>query len=174
MPEVVKLKRAAFFDRDGVLNVDTGYVWRAADFVWRPTAIETIKRLNAKGVLVFVVTNQSGVARGLYGTDDVRRLHAHMQAELAEAGAHIDDFRYCPHHPQGVVAAYRQECACRKPASGMVLDLIRAWNVDPAASALFGDKESDLEAGLGAGVTSHLVTDERPLIDLVAAAFTEL
>jgi D-glycero-D-manno-heptose 1,7-bisphosphate phosphatase len=174
MPEPAKPRRAVFFDRDGVLNIDTGYVWRPEKFLWRPTAKATIKRLNDRGILVFVVTNQSGVARGFYTEDDVRALHAHVQAELAQEGAHVDDFRFCPHHPDGKVEPYRRECDCRKPASGMILDLIAAWNVDPALSRMFGDKDSDLEAGLGAGVTSHLVTDEQPLIELVSAAFTDL
>ena len=164
-------RRACFFDRDGVLNEDTGYVFRAADFHWRPTAKATIKRLNDNGILVFVVTNQSGVARGFYAEADVDVLHAHMQAELAREGAHIDAFRFCPHHPEGDVAAYKISCACRKPGSGMILDLLAAHDLDPDHCRMFGDRDSDLEAGIGAGVASELVTEARPLIDLVSAAF---
>lgn len=164
-------RRACFFDRDGVLNEDSGYVFKPADFRWRPTAKATIKRLNENGILVFVVTNQSGVARGLYGEEDIGRLHAHMQGELAREGAHIDAFRYCPHHPEGTVAAYRLNCACRKPGSGMILDLLAAFALDPGDCRMFGDRESDLEAGVGAGVASELVTEARPLVDLVSAAF---
>ena len=171
MPESSVLRRACFFDRDGVLNEDTGYVFRAADFQWRPTARATIKLLNENGILVFVVTNQSGVARGFYTEADVKTLHAHMQAELASEGARIDAFRYCPHHPEGSVAAYAIGCACRKPASGMILDLLAAHGLEPENCRMFGDRESDLEAGVGAGVASELVTEARPLIDLVSAAF---
>ena len=161
------LRRAVFFDRDGVLNVDKGYVYKTEDFVWRDTAIEAIKLLNDRGVLVFVATNQSGVARGFYCEDDVRRLHAHIQGELARKGARIDDFRYCPHHPDAVIDAYRGDCACRKPRDGMIRDLLEQWRVDPGASILFGDKPSDVEAGASAAVPSTLVDGAWPLIDLI-------
>ena len=109
---------AAFLDRDGTLNEDTGYVHRMADFRWLPGSVEAIRRLNQAGYYVFVVTNQSGVARGLFETSAVENLHGFMNAELRTAGAHIDDFRYCPHHPQAVVAAYRTSvpAASRHPA----------------------------------------------------------
>ena len=161
------LRRAVFFDRDGVLNVDKGYVYKIEDFVWRDTAVEAIRLLNQRGVLAFVATNQSGVARGFYGEDDVRRLHAHIQGELALNGARIDDFRYCPHHPDAIIEAYRSDCACRKPRDGMIRDLLEQWRVDPGASILFGDKPSDVEAGAAAAVPSRLVDGSRPLIDLV-------
>jgi D-glycero-D-manno-heptose 1,7-bisphosphate phosphatase len=93
------LRPAVFFDRDGTLNEDWGYVHRFEDFRWLPGARDAIRRLNAAGVYVFVVTNQSGVARGLFGEDAVTALHARMREELREIGAAIDDFRYCPHHP---------------------------------------------------------------------------
>ena len=170
MSDSLPARRAVFFDRDGVLNEDTGYVFRATDFVWRPTAKATIKRLNDNGILVFVVTNQSGVARGFYAEEDVQRLHDHMQAELAREGAHIDAYRYCPHHPEETVGAYSLDCGCRKPASGMILDLLAAYGLDPGVCRMFGDRETDLEAGVGAGVPSELVTPERPLIDIVGPA----
>ena len=171
MSESSSPRRACFFDRDGVLNEDTGYVFKAADFHWRPTAKAAVKRLNENGILVFVVTNQSGVARGFYAEEDIRALHAHMQGELAREGAHIDAFRYCPHHPEGIIAAYKIGCDCRKPGSGMIRDLLAAYGLDPGRCRMFGDRESDLEAGTGAGVVSELVTDARPLIDLVSSAF---
>jgi D-glycero-D-manno-heptose 1,7-bisphosphate phosphatase len=162
--------QAVFFDRDGVLNVDAGFVFRPEDFVWRETAVEAVKWLNSRGVKVFVVTNQSGVARGFYGEEDVRGLHDHMQARLAEAGAHVDAFRYCPHHPQATVAAFRRECACRKPRSGMIDDLLAEWGLDAAQCLLFGDRETDMEAARGAGVGGVLVAHDRPLIEIVQAA----
>jgi D-glycero-D-manno-heptose 1,7-bisphosphate phosphatase len=167
-------RRAAFLDRDGVLNVDSGYVFRPEDFVWRPGAVASVKWLNDRGVFVFVVTNQSGVARGLYEEEDVQRLHVHVQALLRREGARIDDFRYCPHHPEATRAVYRVRCQCRKPRSGMIEDLLRTWRLDPAHCRLFGDKDSDLIAGRGAGVASEPVTDDRPLIEIVEAAFRGL
>lgn len=166
-------RRAAFFDRDGVLNVDFGYVSEPARLVWRATAVESVKLLNERGILVFVVTNQSGVARGLFDEDDVRVFHAHMQAGLARAGAHVDDFRYCPHHPEGIVAAFRRECECRKPAGGMIRDLLREYVLDPNMCHLFGDKASDLEAAASEGVAGTIVKADDRLVDLVRRTFVK-
>lgn len=147
---------ALFFDRDGVLNEDLNYVASLDRFHWIAGAREAVRACNDRGFLVFVVTNQAGVAHGLYGEDDVRALHAHMQAELAAAGAHVDDFRYCPFHPQGKVEAYRRESEHRKPGPGMLRDLMTDWRVDRARSLLIGDRESDLAAAARAGVAARL------------------
>ncbi len=151
------LRPAVFLDRDGTLNEDTGYVHRWADFHWLSGAKAAIRRLNDAGVLVFVVTNQSGVARGLFGEDAVTALHEKMREDLRTVGAGIDDFRYCPHHPDIGVAPYRRVCACRKPAPGMILDLIAQWPVDAAASVMVGDRESDAQAGRAAGIAAEVV-----------------
>jgi D-glycero-D-manno-heptose 1,7-bisphosphate phosphatase len=151
------LRPAVFLDRDGTLNEDFGYVHRFEDFRWLPGAKDAIRRLNAAGVYVFVVTNQSGVARGLFGEDAVMALHARMREELREVGAAIDDFRYCPHHPDAGIGAYRQVCTCRKPAPGMILDLIAHWPIDKAHSVMVGDKTLDVEAGRAAGIAAALV-----------------
>jgi len=147
---------AVFFDRDGVLNEDTGYVHRSEDVRWISGAREAIKLCNDNGYLVFVVTNQAGVARGLYGVDAVERLHAWMNARLAETGAHVDEFRYCPFHQEGSVAQFRRASDRRKPAPGMLLDCMRAWPVDRSRSLLIGDKATDIAAAEAAGVAGHL------------------
>jgi D-glycero-D-manno-heptose 1,7-bisphosphate phosphatase len=152
------LQPAIFLDRDGVLNVDTGYLCRFADIIWMEDAAQAIRLCNEAGFLLFIVTNQSGVARGYFSEDAVTTLHAQMRAALLAAGARIDDIRYCPHLGDAVQDAYRRDCDCRKPKPGMLLDLISKWPVDPARSFLVGDKQSDLDAAAAAGIDGHLFT----------------
>jgi D-glycero-D-manno-heptose 1,7-bisphosphate phosphatase len=149
---------AVFLDRDGTLNSDTGYVYRVADFHWLPGAVNAVRALNDGGFYVFVVTNQSGVARGLYDEAAIRDLHDWMNGELRAAGARIDDIRYCPHHPEASIAAYRTVCSCRKPAPGMLRDLMTAWPVIQERSIMIGDRESDAEAGKAAGIASAVIS----------------
>ena len=148
--------RAVFFDRDGVLNHDLGYLYKAEDFQWTDGAKEAIKLLNDSGWLVFVVTNQSGIARGYYTATDLQALHAWMQQDLAKNGAHIDDWQYCPHHPEAEKTELRTACACRKPEPGMILALLKKWRLDADKCLLIGDKKSDLEAAERAGMPGYL------------------
>jgi len=149
---------AVFFDRDGCLNEDTGYVFRRADFRWLQGAKQAVRLANRAGALAFVVTNQAGIARALYGPGDVEALHAWMSADLARDGAWIDAFRYCPHHPDGEAGPYARACNCRKPAPGMILDLMRAWGVNPARSFMLGDQPRDVQAAEAAGIAGYRVT----------------
>ena len=144
---------AVFFDRDGVLNLDAGYAHRPDQIVWAPGAAAAVRRVNAAGLWAFVVTNQSGVARGLYTSDDVRALHRWMGAELAAQGARIDAWEFCPHHPE-----HGDDCRRRKPNPGMLEDLIARHDVDPALSLMIGDRPRDLAAGAAAGVRGVLYT----------------
>ncbi len=141
-----------FLDRDGVINVDRGYVASRTDFKWIPGAIEAIKALNDAGYYVFVATNQSGIARGLYAEHEMQALHDYISQKLAEQGARIDDWRYCPFHPEGTIEKFKRASDWRKPGPGMILDLLKAWPVDSERSVLIGDKESDMQAAAAAGI----------------------
>ncbi len=148
-------RRAAFLDRDGVLNRDDNYVHRSDQVIWIDGAIETVRWLNDAGYYVFVVTNQAGVARGYYAEEAVHELHAWMQHEMQKYGAHIDAFEYCPFHPEGTVERYRQVSPLRKPEPGMILKLMKEWTIEPAGSFLVGDRDIDLQAAAAAGIKGH-------------------
>ena len=151
------MKRPAiFFDRDGVLNEDSGYVFEVSQLKWMEGAREAVKIVNEAGYFVFVVTNQSGVARGFYEEAHVDALHQCMQDDLAKIGAHIDAFEYCPYHPDAVIERYRQASPRRKPAPGMINELLGRFPVDASRSILIGDKPTDLEAAQAAGIEGYL------------------
>ncbi|MBC7281918.1 HAD family hydrolase [Hoeflea sp.] len=166
---------AAFFDRDGVINIDHGYIDAPEQYELVEGAAAAIAACRAAGLRVFVVTNQSGIARGLFDEAALARLHEHMRAMLARQGAAIDDIRYCPHHVDGTVPEYRRACEWRKPEPGMILDLAREWRVDMARSFLVGDKDSDIEAAKAAGIAGYrfrggdLLAFVRPILDRMAA-----
>lgn len=147
---------AAFLDRDGVLNQDVGYAHRAGQIAWVAGAPAAVRRLNRAGYLVFVVTNQSGIARGLYEEADVERLHRWMAEYLADHGARVDDWRYCPYHPDHQAGRFAALAGWRKPAPGMLVDLMQHWPVRPERSFLVGDRDSDIAAAAAAGITGHL------------------
>lgn len=154
----MSVRRAGvILDRDGTLNEEVGYLHRPADLVWTPGARDAVARLNAAGLVVVVVTNQAGIARGYYTEADVEHLHAHMQADLAAVGAHVDAFYYSPYHPEGTVARYRRESDCRKPGAELYERAVAEWSLDPAASAVVGDKASDLAPGRALGMRTILV-----------------
>ena len=151
------LKPAIFLDRDGVLIEDSHYLGDVRRVRLVPGAAETIAALNRAGWVVVVVTNQSGVARGLFTESHVHAVHAHLAEVLRGYGATVDTFEYCPHHPEGEVAAYRVACACRKPEPGMLLRAAEEIGIDLVASWMIGDRVSDLEAGAAAGCRTALV-----------------
>jgi len=135
-----------FFDRDGGLNVDHGYASRPDQFEWITGAPEAVRLLNEAGYLVFVVTNQSGIARGYYDVATMHQFHALMQDALRTQGAHIDAFYYCPHHPEGTIKGLTVRCRCRKPEPGMLEQAAREWPIDLGRSFLIGDKDADMVA----------------------------
>ena len=143
---------AVFLDRDGVINVDHGYTHRVADLEFVPGSVAAMQRLQGAGWRLVVVTNQSGIARGLFTEDDYTRFTARLRSELQSAGVGLDAVLHCPHLPDATVAAYRQLCDCRKPAPGMLLRAARELSLDLAASVIVGDRLSDLQAGRAAGL----------------------
>jgi D-glycero-D-manno-heptose 1,7-bisphosphate phosphatase len=140
------MRPAVFLDRDGVLNVDHGYTFRLEDLELMPTATAAVRLLNDAGYYVIVVTNQSGVARGLYPETAVKLFNAHLQDALLADGARIDAFYYCPHHPDGKIKELAIRCHCRKPQPGMLEQAARDRPIDLSRSFLIGDKDHDVEA----------------------------
>lgn len=152
----MNLRKAVFFDRDGVLNVEKNYLYRIEDFEWIPGAREAISHLCHDGWLVFVVTNQSGVARGYYTEEDVKKLHKFMNRELVPYDASITEFFYCPHLKGAPVKAYDRDCECRKPKPGMILEAMKKYPLDKDQCFLIGDGKRDVEAAEAAGIRGFL------------------
>lgn len=157
---MVLLTKAAFIDRDGVINKDTGYVYKIEDCVLMPGAIDGLKLLHSVGYMLVVVTNQAGIARGYYSEKDFHDFNTYMQTQ----GVFIDKVYYCPHHPTHGVGTYKIECTCRKPKPGMIFNARDELGVDLTRSIMVGDKRSDIDAGRTAGVgTCILVKSGHPV-----------
>ena len=152
MSTVEAPRRAIFLDRDGTLNRDTGYVHRKEDWHWMPGVIETLRRFHAVGYLLVVVSNQSGLARGMFTTDDLHALEAWINEDLARHQAAIDAWYYCPHLPE-----VTGPCTCRKPEPGLILQAAADLNIDLARSWMIGDRVRDVQAGLAAGCSCVLL-----------------
>lgn len=165
------MNRAIFFDRDGVLNEEVGYLWQIENFKWIAGARDAIKFCNEQGILTVVVTNQSGIARGMYTAREVDALHAFMQKSLSEIGAHIDAFYYCPHHPKGIVEEFSVVCDCRKPEPGMILRACEELDIDPAQSILFGDSARDIQAARAANLRDGIFFTDGNLLDAIKENF---
>ena len=149
--------RAVFIDRDGTLNEDIGYVSAPDELVIYPWAAEAVRMINESGLLTIVITNQSGIARGMYSEATLGSIHSRMIEELASKGARIDAVYYCPHHPDVGDARYRTACDCRKPRTGMLDRAAREHDVDLAQSFVIGDKASDMKLAENAGARAALV-----------------
>jgi D-glycero-D-manno-heptose 1,7-bisphosphate phosphatase len=157
---------AAFLDRDGVINLDHGYVHTIAEFQFIPGVLSACHDLHAAGYKLIVVTNQAGIGRGYYDEQAFRDISEWMSARFAEAGAPLTGIYYCPHHPQGTVTRLTRECDCRKPAPGMILQAVLDHRIDVSKSFLVGDKRSDIEAAERAGVAGrYLIQTDRPAGD---------
>ena len=150
------MTRALFLDRDGVINVDHGHVGTLDRFEWVDGAREAVAFATQSGWRVFIVTNQSGVARGFYTEDDVRSLLIWIAEECTVYGGTIDDTRFCPYHPEAPLEAYRRASDWRKPQPGMLLDLIRTWDLTPGRCVMIGDQPTDMAAAERAGIPGYL------------------
>lgn len=155
--------KAVFLDRDGTINKDVAYLYEIDKLEWVPGALEALKWLKEQGYTLFVITNQSGVARGYFQEEDVHKLHNYMQAEIEAAGAHIEKFYYCPHLKDAPVAKYAVACDCRKPKPGMLLQCCAEYDIDKANSFMVGDSKRDVEAAEAAGIKGFLFNEENLL-----------
>jgi len=144
------MQKAVFLDRDGVINIDKAYVSKIEDFEFCEGVFETLGHFQKLGYLLILVTNQSGIGRGYYSEEDFQKLTSWMRQELLHVKITIDAVYHCPHAPE-------TNCACRKPKSGMFEEAIKAFDIDVTHSWMIGDKPSDIEAALGAGITNTIL-----------------
>jgi D-glycero-D-manno-heptose 1,7-bisphosphate phosphatase len=153
----MKGQAAVFMDRDGTINEEVGYLDNINKLVIYPQTFAAVRKINELGMISVVITNQSGVARGIFTEDLVAEVHRRIQEALKERGAHIDAFFYCPHHPSEGQAPYRQLCTCRKPEAGMIITAAKEMDIDLQQSYMIGDTLKDMEAGVKAGAKGVLV-----------------
>jgi D-glycero-D-manno-heptose 1,7-bisphosphate phosphatase len=151
------MKPAVFLDRDGTLIEDVGFLDAISRVAFYPWTIDSIRALNRAGLAVVVVTNQSGIARGLIDEALVDATHAHLTARLAAGGARVDAYYYCPHHPRGTVPQFARACDCRKPARGLIDRAVTDLGLDPARSFVVGDKWTDVQLARAVGGRAILV-----------------
>jgi D-glycero-D-manno-heptose 1,7-bisphosphate phosphatase len=146
------MRKALFLDRDGVINIDKNYVYKIEDFEFIDGIFDTCKTYQANDYLIFVITNQAGIARGFYTEDDFWKLTDWMVAQFAKNGVTITKVYFCPHHPK-----FTGKCDCRKPNPGMILKAQQEFNIDLSNSTLIGDKQSDIDAGSNAGILNLIL-----------------
>ena len=154
---MIEKRPAAFLDRDGTINVDAGYIDRLERFELYPFALDAIRLLRRAGYLIVVLTNQIGVAKGLYGEDFVRATAEHLQRCARQSDTVIDGHYYCPHSPDADVVAYRTDCDCRKPKPGLALRAANDLDIDLARSVVIGDRWRDIAVANAIGARAILV-----------------
>lgn len=152
------MKKVVFLDRDGTINKEIEYLHRIEDFEFIPGAVDAIRLLKEYNFMVVVVTNQAGVAKGIYEEQKVLELHNYMQSELKKGNAGIDEFCYCPYHAEGIVEAYKKDSIFRKPGTGMFDQIDKMVGVNKQDSWMIGDTASDMQAGLNFGIHTILVS----------------
>lgn len=150
-------RAAVFLDRDGTMIHETGYLSRIEDLRWFPYTADAIRLLNRAGFLVCVTTNQGGIGLGLYTEATMESLHAEMTRTLVAAGARVDGWFHCPHHPSALIESLRVDCDCRKPKSGMIGQAVARFGIDASMSFVVGDKMADIGSAQHAGARGILV-----------------
>lgn len=156
----MKNKKALFLDRDGVINKDFGYVHKNEDFIFMKGIFDLIKVANKNDYLVIIVTNQSGIGRGMFGEEDFLNLMQWVESELKKQNCYIDGFYYCPYHPQAIIPKYRKVSDLRKPNPGMITKAIQDHNLAIERCILIGDRMSDIDAGISAGIKTNILLNE--------------
>lgn len=151
------MNKAVFLDKDGTINFDVGYLNDPSHLKLIPGSSEAIKMLNKAGFKVVVISNQSGVARGILSEDILQSVDKKLQKELLKEGAFVDAIYYCPHHPEHGVYPYRKACECRKPHNGLVKKAVKNLDIETSRSFFVGDKVSDIETGVNSGTKTVLV-----------------
>ena len=151
------MRRAVFLDRDGTMIHEAGYLGRLDDLRWFPWTLDAIRLLKRAGFIVCVTTNQGGIGLGLYTEAFLGELHERMAATLDAAGAHVDGWFYCPHHPSAIVDGLRLDCDCRKPRPGMIRQAVQRLAIDPTRSFVVGDKLADVGLASSVGARGILV-----------------
>ncbi len=165
----MKKHSAVFFDRDGTINEEVGYLSSLDQLAIYPVSYEAVRRVNEAGMKAVVITNQSGVARGFFPEAFLDVLHRRMRELLAEEGAFIDGFYYCPHHPTEGSDTYRRKCNCRKPEIGMLTAAAQELDIDLERSYLIGDHASDMEAARRASAKGIMVRTGHGEVEIVKA-----
>ncbi|MEI9533814.1 D-glycero-beta-D-manno-heptose 1,7-bisphosphate 7-phosphatase [Moellerella wisconsensis] len=148
---------AIFLDRDGTINIDHGFVHEIDKFEFIDGAIEAMIELKKMGYALVIVTNQSGIGRGIYSEDQFLHLSEWMDWSLADRGIDLDGLYYCPHHPEAEIEEYRIECDCRKPKAGMLIEAQAHLAIDMSSSIMVGDKLADIQAGQAAKVGMNIL-----------------
>lgn len=149
------MRKALFLDRDGVINEEVNYLYKIEDFVFIDEIFAICKTYQQNGFIIVIITNQAGIARGKYTIADFEKLNNWMKTQFSEKGITIEKVYFCPHHPE-----FTGECNCRKPKPGMIFQAQKEFNIDLSKSILIGDKISDIEAGLNAGIESSYHIEE--------------
>ena len=157
-------KKVAFLDRDGVINLDSGYVYKYKNITYTPGIFKKCIELKNSGFELVVITNQSGIARGKYSEEDFHLLMSLILEDFERRGCSILDYFFCPHLKGSKIPAYDKDCSCRKPKPGMIKTAVRKHNINLKKSILIGDKISDIEAGISVGINKNFLLSDKWLI----------